>query len=101
MGYRMRSDRGQAPPLVLGLVALAVLVALAIGPLAELANDRARARTAADAAALAGAADGEATAREVASANGGRLVLWRSEGAEVWVGVKVGRATAAAKAHRD
>jgi uncharacterized membrane protein YdfJ with MMPL/SSD domain len=88
-------------PLVVGLVAIAVLLALALAPLAELATDRARARTAADAAALAGAAEGEDAAREVAKANGARMVLWHAEGDEVWVGVELGRAKAAAKAHRD
>jgi hypothetical protein len=60
----------------------------------------AQARTAADAAALAGAADGEAAARAVAEANGAELVSWRASGHDVWVGVVVGDAKAVAKARR-
>ena len=57
---RCRDERGQAVPLVLGLVAVAVVVLLALVPLARAAQQRAAARNAADAAALAGAAEGEA-----------------------------------------
>lgn len=95
------SERGQAMPLVLGVVALAVVVLLALVPLAQGTAQRARAVTAADAAALAGAAEGEAAARRVAADNGGRLVAWRAEGSDVWVTVVVGDARARAKARRD
>lgn len=95
------SESGQAMPLVLGVVALAVVVLLALVPLARGTAQRARAVTAADAAALAGAAEGEDAARLVAADNGGRLVAWRAEGADVWVTVVVGDARAQAKAHRD
>ena len=44
------------------------------------ADERAQARTAADAAALAGAAEGEDAAREVAAANGAALIAWRADG---------------------
>jgi hypothetical protein len=87
-------------PLVLALVALAVVVLLALVPLARGAADRAQARTAADAAALAGAIDGEAAARQVAAANGADLVAWRAAGVEVWVEVRLGDARAVAKARR-
>jgi hypothetical protein len=102
MGNRRSTagDEGQATPLVMGVIALGVIVALALGPFTRHADQRARARTAADAAALAGAAEGEAAAREVAKANGARMILWRAEGDDVWVGVEVGDAHAAAKAHR-
>jgi hypothetical protein len=88
-------------PLVLGVVALAVVVLLAFVPLARGAGDRARAVTAADAAALAGAAEGEDAARQVAADNGGRVVAWHAEGPDVWVTVVVGEARAQAKARRD
>jgi hypothetical protein len=97
---RVGRDDGQAMPLVLALLALAVVVLLALVPLARGATERAQARTAADAAALAGAAEGEDTAREVASANGAELVRWRSAGVDVWVEVTVGDARAVAKARR-
>jgi hypothetical protein len=98
----MRTDHenGQAVPLVLAAVALAVVVLLALVPLAQAAGHRAQARTAADAAALAGAAEGEDSAREVAEANGAHLTGWRAEGDEVWVEVRVGDARAVAKARR-
>lgn len=95
------SDDGQAMPLVLGVVALAVVVLLALVPLARGTAQRAQAVTAADAAALAGAAEGEDAARQVAADNGGRLVAWRAEGADVWVTVVVGKARAHAKARRE
>jgi hypothetical protein len=94
-------DEGQAVPLVMGIVAVAVVVLLALVPLARGATDRARAGTAADAAALAGVAEGEGAAREVARANGGELLEWRAEGTEVWVVVRVGKARARAKARHD
>jgi hypothetical protein len=101
MGRRGRADDGQAVPLVLAVVALAVVVLLALVPLGRAAAARAQARTAADAAALAGAAEGEDVAREVAEANGAELTSWRAEGPDVWVEVHVGDARATAKARRD
>lgn len=97
---RCRGTEGQAAPLVLAVVALAVVVLLALVPLARGAQERAQARAAADAAALAGAAEGEATAREVAAANGAELTSWRAAGLDVWVEVRVGEARAHAKARR-
>jgi hypothetical protein len=86
---------------VLAVLAVAVVVLLALVPLAQAARQRAEARTAADAAALAGAAAGEDEAREVAAVNGAELVGWRAEGGEVWVVVTLGDARAVAKARRD
>lgn len=97
---RGRGEHGQAMPLVLAMVALAVVVLLALVPLARGAAERAQARTAADAAALAGALDGEAAARAMAAANGAELVSWRSAGPDVWVEVTLGHARAVAKARR-
>ena len=95
-----RRDDGQATPLVLGVVALAVVVLLALVPLARGAADRAQARTAADAAALAGAAEGEAAARQVAAANGAVLLRWEARGTDVWVEVQLGDARARARGRR-
>ena len=97
---RGRGESGQATPLVLAVVVIAVVVVLALVPLIHGAQDRAAARTAADAAALAGAAEGEEAAREVAAANGADLVTWRAVGSDVWVVVTLGDARAEAKAHR-
>lgn len=101
MPIRCRGDRAQAVPLALGLVAFAIVVMLALGPLARGTSDRARARAAADAAALAGAAAGEAEAREIAADNGAELTSWWAAGADVWVEVRVGDARAVAKARRS
>src|SRR5688572_30434815 len=98
---RADGDRGQAVPLVLGLVALAVVVLLALVPLARAAQQRTAAQAAADAAALAGAADGEEAARQVAAANRADLVSFDAAGLDVWVVVKLGDARAEAKARRD
>jgi hypothetical protein len=100
-GVQRTGDEGQATPLVIALIAIAVAVALALGPLTRHAGQRAQARTAADAAALAGAAEGEDAAREVAEANGATLLHWREDGEDVWVGVEVGDVQAAAKATRE
>jgi hypothetical protein len=87
-------------PLMLGVVALAVVLELALEPLAQAVQQRAAARTAADAAALAGAAEGEERARAVAAANGATLVHWKAAGTDVWVVVELGDARAAARARR-
>lgn len=94
-------QRGQASVFLVGIVGLAVVVLLALVPLAQAVSQKTRARSAADAAALAGAAEGEEAAREVADANGARLVAWRADGLDVWVEVTVGEAHAVAKARRD
>jgi Tfp pilus assembly protein PilV len=86
---------------VLAVVALVVVVLLGLVPLAQAVQERAAARTAADAVALAGAAGGEAAARAVAEANGAEVISWRSEGLDVWVVVVLGDARAEAKARRE
>jgi hypothetical protein len=88
-------------PLVLAVIVLAVVVLLALTPLAEGAAQRAQARAAADAAALAGAAEGEAAARALATANGAVLESFRLDGADTVVVVRVGRARATARATLD
>lgn len=98
---RMAGERGQAVPLVLAVVALAVVLVLALVPLGRRVDQRARAQAAADAAALAGAAEGEAAAREVAEANDAELVDWWAAGTDVWVQVQVGEVQARAQARRE
>lgn len=94
----MRGERGAVTPLVAVLVLAVGGLVLGLGRLGGAAADVARARTAADAAALAGAADGEDAAQRLASDNDGELVAFRRDGAEVEVRVSVGRATATARA---
>ena len=91
-------DRGQAIPwLLLVMVTALALVAFAarLGPVVD---DAARARTAADAAALAGAVSGEEGARSLAEANGGRLVSFTPTQDGVEVVVQVGEVRARAEA---
>jgi len=95
---RGSGDRGQALPLVVAVVVMAAVAVLALGRLAVGAVDAARARTAADAAALAGATDGQAAAAAAANDNGGVLVRFAATGDDVLVEVRVGQATARARA---
>lgn len=87
------------PLVALLLVAIGGLV-VAVGDVGAEAVTAARARAAADAAALAGAAEGEAAARRLAQANGGHLVEYEAEGAEVQVAVEVAGTVAHARAAR-
>ena len=95
-------DRGQAVPLVAVVVVLAIVVTFAIGHLGRSVVDAGRARTAADAAALAGVEGGREAAERVAVANGATLVSWSVAGAAdaitVTVTVRVGRSSAKASA---
>jgi hypothetical protein len=95
---RLAGPSGQALPLVVGIVALAALGVVALGRFAAATVDAARARTAADAAALAGASDGRAAAVAVAAANGGSLVSFAARDETVIVEVRVGDALAGARA---
>ncbi len=87
------------------MVALAVGLALVAGEVGQVLNDAARARTAADAAALAGAAGGHERAVSVATSNGGHLISYVEEMDEsnpnrivVTVSVEVGRVSRTARA---
>jgi hypothetical protein len=94
-----KRDRGSALVLVV-LVAVAFAVAAGAG-LAALSRDLidvSRARSAADAAALASVEDGPAAAIELATANGATLVSWAQVGSDVVVEVRVGDAVARARA---
>jgi hypothetical protein len=89
---------------VLPLAALVMVIvaggAVLAGRLGEAAVARAQARTAADASALAGAADGEQAAREVAAANGASVLRYESLGQDTRVTVRVGPAEAVGRARR-
>jgi hypothetical protein len=95
---RGRGDGGQVVVLSAVVVALVVVGALVVGEVAGVVVDRARARGAADAAALAGVVEGRDEARAVAEGNGGELEGYVEVGGEVEVVVRVGRARATARA---
>ena len=97
---RAGHDRGQALPLLTVVLALVVMVALGLVREGCMVTDRARARTAADAAALAGVRDGEDMAATVAEDNHGELRSYVSRGDQVEVTVRVGDAEAVARAER-
>jgi hypothetical protein len=89
--------RAQALPLVVVAVALAAVAVVGLGRFAVGAVDAARARTAADAAALAGATGGFSAAARAAAANDGRLVSFGPVGDDVVAIVEVGTARATAR----
>jgi hypothetical protein len=89
---------GQVLPLVALVVTAAAGAALVVALVGGVVVDRARARTAADAAALAGVTDGRDRAEQVARANGGEIRSYRAVGDVVEVTVRVGRAEATARA---
>jgi outer membrane lipoprotein SlyB len=79
---------------------LAALLLVPTGLLIRATVERAEARSAADAAALAGALDGERAARAVAQANGAELTDYEERGDLVEVTVVVGDRRATARAER-
>lgn len=91
-------DRGSISIVALGVVAVLAGLLLVTARLGRDAFDAARARTAADAAALAGALGGRSSASEFARANGGELVRFTAIGDDVIVDVTVGNATESARA---
>ena len=93
-----RTDRGQALPLAAAMLAVVAVALVALVPVGRALGDRARARTAADAAALAGAVEGEQAASDLAADNGGELLEFERSGDEVVVRVQVGGADAFARA---
>jgi hypothetical protein len=98
-GRPCRGDAGQGGVgLALAATALAVIAVLVLGTLARTVNDRARARTAADAAALAGVTGGPEAAARVAAANGGALERFEVIGPAVEASVRVGTAGARSRA---
>ena len=96
-----RKDSGSVTPLMAVVVLAAGGAALLLGQLGGQAVASARARTAADAAALAGAAEGRPAAESVAAANGGHVVEYQASGLVTSVVVAVGTARARATAERS
>lgn len=94
----VRDERGSATPLLALLVVAVGGLCLGVGHLGGLATTRAAAQTAADAAALAGAVEGEEAAAALAAANGGELVGFDDDDGAVQVEVRLGDARAWARA---
>jgi len=96
-GSRERAERGAATVLVIAMAGLLLLVGAAAGVVGAIVTAHRRAQSAADLAALAGAAsladhsgrDPCSTAGEVARANGAGLDSCTVEGADVLVEVSV------------
>ncbi|NND74770.1 MAG: helicase/secretion neighborhood TadE-like protein [Ilumatobacter sp.] len=86
------------------MVVVAVVAVLGAGLVTALADfgagaqDRVRAQSAADAAALASLHGGRASAAALATRNGGVVLSWQRRGGDVVVVVRVGRSTATARA---
>ncbi len=97
-GAASRADRGQAWMLLLFVVVAVVVAIVGIAELGAELVHRARARAAADAAALAGTTGGRVAAARIAQRNGAVLVSYRSVGDMVVVEVLVEGARAAAAA---
>lgn len=98
--HRGPIDGGQVTPVLALVVLVAVLGLLLLARTAAVAHERARARSTADAGALAGAADGRVAASVTVAANGGRLVRYDERSSTVEVSVRVGGAQASARAER-
>ncbi len=95
----MAVERGQASLLTIALIGLTFVVAMGLAHVGEAALDAARAQTAADAAALAGAATGaDSDVHETAGRNGGEVASIRRSDLSVTVAVRVGRAERWARA---
>ncbi|MGI9602169.1 MAG: pilus assembly protein TadG-related protein [Acidimicrobiales bacterium] len=92
------SARGATLLITLCLLAVVALGASVIATSTHGARDRARAQTAADAAALAGAASDRDAAADFAGRNGAALRGFRRVGDRVRVEVTLGSARAAAEA---
>lgn len=95
---RARGDDGQALPLVLVIVAPAVGAMFLLGALGQRALAGARAQTAADAAALAGAVEGPEAAADLAALNGSVTADVEGGVGDAPVSVRVGEADATARA---
>lgn len=94
-------QRGQVVPLFAAFVVFAGFVMIALGHLAGGAVDRAQAKRAADAAALAGAAEGESAATRLARENGANVSDYDESGNEATVEVHQGDARATSRARRE
>jgi len=97
---RERDEAGQVVAVVAGVALVAGAAIWVVAWLGAAAVHKARAQTAADAAALAAAAGSDADAREMAAENGFPLEELRRQGDEAEVVVAVGGDVAVARARR-
>ena len=95
-----KRETGQVLPLLAVVIVLAGLAMVAVARFGAVTINRARARAAADAAALAGAAEGRDAADALAKANGGKVRSYEEIGDDARVRVDVGGVSATARAQR-
>jgi Flp pilus assembly protein TadG len=93
-----RADDGSVVLIVAVVMTICLMTAVGIGRVGEVVASRARAQTAADAAALAGLTSGRPGAARVAQANGAVLVSYVRSGWTVTVQTRVEEVTARARA---
>ena len=93
-----RREHGQTLPLMALVIALIAASLVVVSRVGALVVDRARAHAAADAVALAAIDGGRSAAEAVATRNHGTIVSYVERGGSVEVRVRVGRATALARA---
>lgn len=98
---RCRHEVGQIVPMAALVLAIVMLMGLVVVRLGLQVDERARAQSAADAAALAGATEGEDVAGSVTEANGAVLESFVVRGSEVEVVVRYGDERATARAKRQ
>lgn len=91
-------ERGSITPFIALFVVITAGLTMGVARFGAEAAIAAQARTAADAAALAGAAEGEQAARQVAHINGARLVSFSVEGREAQVTVELDGTKVSARA---
>lgn len=94
-------QRGQVVPLLAAFIVVAGLFLMALAHLGGGAVERAMARRAADAAALAGAAEGRTGAERLARDNGARITRYDQPGRDTELVVTYGDARAIARARRE
>jgi len=98
---RCRHEVGQIVPMAALVLAIVMLMGLLVVRLGLQVDERARAQSAADAAALAGATKGEDVAGSVTEANGAVLESFVVRGSEVEFVVRRGDERATARARRQ
>lgn len=94
------NQRGQATPLLALLVLATGGLVLGVAHFGATVSHAAQSQAAADAAALAGAAEGRSAAEQLAAANGASVLAYREGGREVEVRAGVGDTWAVARARR-
>lgn len=94
-------ERGSILPFIALAMVLAGVSMVLLARVGGAATARAGARNAADAAALAGAAEGRTAAVALAEANGAELLSYSDEGLDTLVRVRLGPAEASGRARRS